>query len=191
MKWYRLFTLEKGKNVVNSDSHYSTSLPCDFQWAWCSLLLIESWWNNLFWYALKDICHLWINLIHSLNCVRNFSGPFSLHGLTLIPAWISNHMPSKVWDEISYPFPNFNSCTVEVWEWISNFIPHFTMDVITYPWHLFNTKPLPESVQTYWQLNLYNIKELQKPWAIGSFWMKITRTYCKIYNEFGDKNLKK
>ena len=40
-------------------------------------------------------------------------------------------MPSKVWDEITYPFPNFNVCTFEVWEWIGNFIPHFTMDVNT------------------------------------------------------------
>ena len=30
-----------------------------------------------------------------------------------------------MWDAITYPFPNFNSYTVEVWEWISNFIPHF------------------------------------------------------------------
>ena len=51
--------------------------------------------------------------------------PFYLHGLTLIPTWINNHMPSKVWVEITYPLPNFNSATVEVWEWISNFIPHF------------------------------------------------------------------
>ena len=51
----------------------------------------------------------------------------------LIAGWISNHMPSKVWNEITYPFPNFNSCTIEVWEWISNFIPHIIMDVITYP----------------------------------------------------------
>ena len=33
-------------------------------------------------------------------------------------------MPSKVWDEITYeityPFPNFNGCTVEGWEWISD-----------------------------------------------------------------------
>ena len=36
-------------------------------------------------------------------------------------------MPSKVWDEIAYPFPNFNGATVDVWEWISNFIPRFTM----------------------------------------------------------------
>ena len=27
---------------------------------------------------------------------------------------ISNHMPGKVWDEITYPFLNFNGATVEV-----------------------------------------------------------------------------
>ena len=53
--------------------------------------------------------------------------------MTLIPAWISNHVSGKVWDEITFPFPNFNGCTVEVWKWISNFIPHRIMDVITYP----------------------------------------------------------
>ena len=31
-----------------------------------------------------------------------------------------------MWDEITYPFPNFNSCTVEVWEWVSKFTPHFS-----------------------------------------------------------------
>ena len=50
-----------------------------------------------------------------------------------IPAWISNHMPNNVWDEIIYPFPNFNGATIEVWEWTSNFISHFIMGVITYP----------------------------------------------------------
>ena len=58
---------------------------------------------------------------------------FYYHELTLFPAWISNHMPNKVWDEITYPFPNFNGCSVEVWEWIINFIPHLIMGVITYP----------------------------------------------------------
>ena len=33
---------------------------------------------------------------------------------TLILACISNRMPSKVWDEITYPFLNFNGATVEV-----------------------------------------------------------------------------
>ena len=27
-------------------------------------------------------------------------------------------MSSKVWDEITNPFPKFNGSTVEVWEWI-------------------------------------------------------------------------
>ena len=29
-------------------------------------------------------------------------------------------MHHKVWDEITYPFPNFNGA--EVWEWIRNFM---------------------------------------------------------------------
>ena len=57
--------------------------------------------------------------------------PFYYHGLILILAWRSNHMPSKVWNEITYPFPNFNGCSNEVWEWISNFFPSFSIDVIT------------------------------------------------------------
>ena len=59
-------------------------------------------------------------------------GHFCYHELTLIPAWISNHIHSKMWDEISLPFLNFKSTTIEVWEWMSNFILHLIMDVITY-----------------------------------------------------------
>ena len=41
-------------------------------------------------------------------------------------------MLSEVWDEIAYPFSNFNG-----WERISNFILHFLMAVISYPcWYL-------------------------------------------------------
>ena len=50
----------------------------------------------------------------------------------LITAWISNHMHSKLCDEIACPFPSFNGWTVEVFEWISNFTPNFIVDVITY-----------------------------------------------------------
>ena len=41
-------------------------------------------------------------------------GLFYKHGLTLIPAWISNYSHQRVWDEITYPFLNFNSATVDV-----------------------------------------------------------------------------
>ena len=60
-------------------------------------------------------------------------GPFYQQGLTLIPAWLNHHFHSKVWDEITYPFLNFNGATAEVWEGISNFFLSFKMDVITYP----------------------------------------------------------
>ena len=60
-------------------------------------------------------------------------GPIYLHDLTLISAWISNQISSKVWDKITYPFPYFNDYTYEVCKWMSNFIPHIVMDVIIYP----------------------------------------------------------
>ena len=37
--------------------------------------------------------------------------PFYKHGLTLIPAWISYYTHYNVWDEITYPFLNFNGAT--------------------------------------------------------------------------------
>ena len=55
------------------------------------------------------------------------SGPV-LDGL--VPGWISNHIPSKVWDKITYLL------TVEVWECIGNFIPLLIVDVITYPYRI-------------------------------------------------------
>ena len=33
----------------------------------------------------------------------------------------------KVWDEITYPLPNFKGCTVEIWAWVNNFIPTHTL----------------------------------------------------------------
>ena len=37
------------------------------------------------------------------------SGPFYWHGLTLIPAWISNHIYHDMWGDNTYPFSKFNS----------------------------------------------------------------------------------
>ena len=48
------------------------------------------------------------------------------------PAWINHYICYKVGDEITYPTPNFNGATTEVWEWTSNFIPYFTGYVITH-----------------------------------------------------------
>ena len=42
-------------------------------------------------------------------------GFFYWHGLTLIPALISNYINYIAWNTITYPFPNLNGCAVEVW----------------------------------------------------------------------------
>ena len=42
--------------------------------------------------------------VNHMDCTLDlFSGMF-------IPAWIDNHMFSKVCDEITYPFRKFNGC---------------------------------------------------------------------------------
>ena len=62
-----------------------------------------------------------------------FQGPLLLTWMNLIPAWTSNHIPSLASNDITYPFPNFIGCTVEVWEWLNDSIPYFIIDVIVYP----------------------------------------------------------
>ena len=52
--------------------------------------------------------------IASVLWVMMIWGPFYKRKFTLIPAWISNYIHHKVWDEITHPFLNFNGATVEV-----------------------------------------------------------------------------
>ena len=60
--------------------------------------------------------------------------PFTnVNGLTVIPAYIINHMPGKLWDESTYHFSNFNGATADDWARISNLIHIlYIMDVNTY-----------------------------------------------------------
>ena len=40
--------------------------------------------------------------------------PIYYYGSIQIPAWISNYIHYEVWGDITYPFLNFNGCTIEV-----------------------------------------------------------------------------
>ena len=80
--------------------------------------------------AQRETLHLSFRLI---QLSQQWKKTENSNECNLVGAWISNHTPSRVWDEINYPFPNFNSCTFVVWEWISNVILHFIIGVITYP----------------------------------------------------------
>ena len=65
--------------------------------------------------ALEVLCELFNSHIFA------FWEPFYQHGFSLIPAMTSDYTNNKVWSEITtYPFPNFNGATVEVWELIDN-----------------------------------------------------------------------
>ena len=83
------------------------------------------WMGHLKWFVFVS------RLLHSVPHPRD---PFYYYVLTLTLAWISNYMSSKVWNEITYPFLNFNGATVEVWKSISDCISNFIIDVITYLW---------------------------------------------------------
>ena len=48
-----------------------------------------------------------------LNCVVDLMYPLCCVVLKIKKSWILN---PKVWDEITYPFLNFNGATVEVYE---------------------------------------------------------------------------
>ena len=63
------------------------------------------------------------------NTHNRHPGPLLLTWINFNSTWISNHILSKLWDEITYPFPNFN----RVSEWISYSTTYFIMDVNTYP----------------------------------------------------------
>ena len=56
-------------------------------------------------------------IYHFFQCYEFMVGTTSADALsTLIIAWMSNHMPSKVCDEITYSFPNFNgSLGIDKW----------------------------------------------------------------------------
>ena len=61
-----------------------------------------------------------ISLVNLQVAVRKMTtdintwGHFYKHGLTLIPAWISNYDHYSAWNIITYSFLNFNAATVEV-----------------------------------------------------------------------------
>ena len=94
-----------------------------------------SWWYGP--WKLNDLSLLYDTFIpnkllfQGTKSVAQHQGPRLLTFVlpTLTPAWMSNYSHYKMWDKITYPFPNFHCATIE---WISNFISHSTGHVSTY-----------------------------------------------------------
>ena len=87
--------------------------------------------RNWYWYFH---IHVWPSgaRIYVLLCadVRNLASTNNSRGIDIC---VKNNITRKVLSEITYPFPNIDCITFEVWKWIGNFIPHIIMDAITYP----------------------------------------------------------
>ena len=75
---------------------------------------LSGWWFKMpscsLWRHCNDTCTTPASHTHGFKKTCN-QRPFYSCRLTLIPAWISNHMSSKTWNGITYPLPNFNSCS--------------------------------------------------------------------------------
>ena len=64
-------------------------------------------------------CTLYFNkYARALSC-------FVVVEITSLAPCIYNYIHYDMRGETTYPFPNFNGCTVEVWKLISSFTPHF------------------------------------------------------------------
>ena len=97
------------------------------------------WYAQILWHSLHNkYIYQWDRIISKINfhIQMSFVISFGLHprqclDSLLIETWdpLSWHeltyINYKVWDEITYPFHNFNSAAIDVREWIINFIPPF------------------------------------------------------------------
>ena len=82
-------------------------------WVLTSVTLIFDLWPWPFaWTSLLTIVIVMVKKVWRTD--RRTDGQTDGRTLTLTTAWKSNHIHYKLWDEITYPFLNFNGATVEV-----------------------------------------------------------------------------
>ena len=80
------------------------SLP--ISWLYSYVAQIQAMMGRCVVYTLNGQQVGWFRLYE--NHIKLLWGPFYWHRLTLISACISDYIHYNVWDEITYPFPNFN-----------------------------------------------------------------------------------
>ena len=123
-KLWLLFKKDPFINCIGSMATFSGDLWPNCVWR--SVLQRKSCWGEKMIITQSDLhsenpyfsmtAWLYWNSPMRLNPTENIKrdlGPLLLTWFNF-PAWISNHTSCKLWDEITYPFLNFNSATVEV-----------------------------------------------------------------------------
>ena len=102
----------------------------DVTWELSGLISTTS---RLFVQKPQSACNAQVCSCHEVNMSSWLISGTPIPNRINFPSGISSYIPYKVWDEIIYPFLNFNDAAVAVQEWISNFILHCTGHMITYP----------------------------------------------------------
>ena len=93
-------------NCIMTGRHLSTGI-CEISWYIFGItagLFLRPCYN--FVYTVSSSCSRVIretNILTTIWKMKAIVGPFYECCLTEIPAWISNHLPGKVWAEITYP----------------------------------------------------------------------------------------
>ena len=97
-----------------------------------------------------------------------------------------------MWEEITYPFPNFNGTTVEVCEWMGNYVRLFTGHVITYAcWDsglfilVYGTFGVDWGVYLLWRQNL--IKGLRSMLFVMYVYKWSTELACWALFQYKDR----
>ena len=80
-----------------------------------------------------EVSHLTSKVVVNYVFLLWTEAPFPSMGLLFIQPWIINYILYIVWDEITYPFLNFNGCTVQLRECLSSYTARISRHVITFP----------------------------------------------------------
>ena len=85
-----------------------------------------------------------------------------------------------MWDEIIYPFPNVNGCTVDVWEWVNSFHALLGMWLLI----LAGIKIKSLLVKEVWSQNISDTFEIAPPCDLSTFQSICLNTGPCITNVF-------
>ena len=138
---------------VDPQSHGDLdNCPCVGLSLWCEYMVLYHmelslflWflrWHSHYWSVLMTTGPLWILEIqwilmdgeaacHWIYANKTTPGALLLKWIDFNPSMDKLLHHYKVWDGIIYPFPNFNSAAVEVWEWI-----HPTLYLVCIYWSI-------------------------------------------------------
>ena len=113
-QWSKPDGYGKISHCITTTKHSKALTVCIFLGIYCTSTSSPKTWNCWRIYTSFANKCIWLSIYFqdSLWVLGRKRVPSYKQGLTSIPAWISNHMRSRVWYKITYPFPNFDEYVI-------------------------------------------------------------------------------